>query len=252
MRAAGLFKGPVAFFVLAMTGTTVMRMKLRLYGIWMLALLMSTTVTARDAAEDAMCREGGFGDDAVVFSLARVAAGDKLHFLDDLHGCPEQGDVACRRKAYVLPGDVLLIGKRRGAYACAFYPGASGGSAGWVSVARLAPIEVEPAPALERWSGTWSEGDNRIVITAKGHGLHAQGEAWWPMRDPPEDSFPNGPNSGAFAADATPQRQAVIFHDQDCEVHASLVNDWLVVGDNRTCGGLNVTFSGVYRRVSGR
>ena len=36
----------------------------------------------------------------------------------------------------------------------------------------------------------------------------------------------------------------------DCHIGATILGDYLVVSDNDKCGGLNVTFTGLYRRVS--
>lgn len=93
-------------------------------------------------------------------------------------------------------------------------------------------------------------GDNVISVTRSGNGLRGEGEAYWPGADPPEDQFPGGPNLGAFDSIGRPHSHAVVFTDTDdeCSVSAHLVGDVLVVNDNHQCGGMNVTFDGVYER----
>ncbi|WP_322051702.1 hypothetical protein [Paraburkholderia bannensis] len=222
--------------------------------IALLALLLPLPLLAHAQSDEQMCRNGLFPRENTTFSLARVTGTGKLHFLDDLSGCPEKGGSACEQRAYVLPGDTLLVSKRRNGFRCAFYPNKGGGSAGWVTDDRIEEIAVDQAPALRQWTGTWMDGDNKIVLGMRGKALHATGEAYWPSKQP-SAHFPGGPNLGDLEAVATPAQNTVKFVEGSgdsssdvCRVSASLVGAWLVVGDNQMCGGENVSFSGVYRR----
>jgi hypothetical protein len=218
------------------------------FRLGLLIALMPMTLRAQAALDAQMCRNGLFADDDVAFSLAKVTGNAPLHFLDDASGCPEKGEADCQQKAYVLPGDPLVIGKHKGTFLCAFYPNRVGGSAGWIPGERVQSVAMDPAPPASQWKGVWIDGDDVIRITANGAALHAKGEAWWPSKNPPRDEIPGGPNLGSIDATAAPARNVVVFNDGACRVQATLLDGFLVVSDNRACGGMNVRFDGVYRR----
>lgn len=220
----------------------------KVLGMIVLAAALMPVVSRAQSPDDRMCRNGLFADDDVAFSLARVGGSERLYFQDDSAGCPARGEAVCRQKAYVVPGDVLVLGKRLGMFRCAFYPNKVGGSAGWIAQDRVEDIPVESSPSLARWSGAWVDGDDRIHITVKGAVLHAQGEAWWPSKHPLPTEVPGGANEGSFEGSSAPDRNVAIFTDGVCKVRATLVNALLVVSDNRACGGMNVRFAGIYRR----
>jgi hypothetical protein len=210
-----------------------------------LALTASPTL-----AEDAMCRNGLFPSEPP-FMLAEVTAPGRAHFYDDLDGCPEKGE-ACRGKAYVVKGDKLLVNRMHGEFVCAFYPGKGGGTAGWVESARLGFAAYDAHPPRAAWIGQWSPGDNpSIRFYEDGGALHVVGEAFWPGRPGTHDwiSTHVGEIDAKIGEDLSGNR--LHYEDENlCEIDFTLVGDWLVAADNRQCGGANVSFSGVYRRMS--
>jgi len=214
----------------------------------LLGLLAATA--ARAADEDLSCRNGGFPSEEKTIGLAQVVGADRLNFLTDTDGCPGE-DVRCRQRAYVVGGDVLLTGRGHGPYVCAFFPNRGGGSAGWVRRDRLTPLPVAPSPPLADWVGHWANGDDTIDLTAQDGALDAAGEAYWPSANPPLSERPGGPNLGDLTGTARPKGNRVVFADPDpqaCAASLTLVGSLLVVSDNNACGGMNVSFSGVYRR----
>ena len=208
-----------------------------------------TIVHAGD--EDLFCRNGDFPAQSGAFGEARVVGNDRLHFLSDMDGCPGKG-ATCAERAYVLPGDRLIVGRRHGSYRCVFYPGKGGGSAGWVPEARLKLDPAGAAPALKEWLGSWHDGDNRLHFTAVGAALKVEGDAYWPSADPPPEERPGGPNLGSIEAVAEPSGREAHFaegsDDDSCHLRAVLLGRFLLVTDNSHCGGMNVRFDGVYRR----
>jgi len=70
-----------------------------------------TIVHAGD--EDLFCRNGDFPAQSGAFGEARVVGNDRLHFLSDMDGCPGKG-ATCAERAYVLPGDRLIVGRIAG------------------------------------------------------------------------------------------------------------------------------------------
>ena len=57
---------------------------------------------------------------------------------------------------------------------------------------------------------------------------------------------PHGLRGGPLAISG---HRATYADDNLCELELTLLPDFLLIADNHKCGGVNVTFSGVYRRV---
>ena len=205
---------------------------------------------ARAADDDLICRNGTFPTDEKTVGIAQVQGAAHLNFLEDAGGCPNE-EARCRQRAYVVDGDLLLTGRSHGPYVCAFFANRVGGSAGWVPRDRLTALPVDVAPALSAWVGHWANGDDTIKLTAKAGALVADGQAYWPSANPPLSERPGGPNLGDLSGTARPKGNRVVFADPDptsCAATLTLVGGLLVVADNNACGGMNVSFSGVYRR----
>jgi hypothetical protein len=222
---------------------------MKLCGAVLLLGLMIASA-ARAQAPDLTCRNGSFPQTETSIGLAKVVGAGRLTFLEDTDGCPGPA-AACRQRAYVVAGDRLLTGRRRGEYVCAFFANRGGGSAGWVERARLGPLPVDAAPPPRAWVGRWADGDDTIALSLEHGALVADGNAYWPSAAPPLAQFPGGPNLGELSGTAKPKANRVVFADADpqgCSASLTLIGDFLVVDDNQACGGHNVSFSGVYRR----
>jgi hypothetical protein len=207
--------------------------------------------SVRAAGDADYCRNGSFPETEIrSLALAQVAAGGHVHFLQDSDpGCPGNGQ-KCLQRAYLIRGDVLLTGRSRGDYVCAFFLKHVGGSAGWLRSRDVTTLPAQPAPSLGAWSGHWRDGDNEIRLSARKNDLVAEGEAYWPGANPPPDQFPGGPNVGEMGGVAHPHGQSAVFGKADeCRVELVLFSSYLVVSDNGDCGGMNVRFNGVYHRT---
>ena len=221
---------------------------MKLAGMFFLLALMGAAA-ARAQAPDTICANGEFPSEATI-GQAKVAGAGRLYFLNGGDGCPSEA-ATCRQRAYVVGGDMVLTGRTLGAYTCAFYPNRVDGSAGWVETARLTAQPIIAAPALTAWAGHWVDGDDKITLTVKKGLLSADGDAWWPSAHPPASQYPGGPNEGELSGDAAPKANRVVFTDNDpngCTATLTLAGELLLVADNGGCGGMNVTFSGVYTR----
>ncbi len=208
------------------------------------SLAFATPAQAQD--DDGMCRNGMFAEQNAEFGLARVIGRDRSRFYSDMDGCPQAG-ASCQGKAWLVPGDRVVTGRTSGAFVCVFYPNATGGTAGWMPRQRLAPIPVDSAPPLDRWLGRWSDGDNWVRFSRQGSGLAVKGLAFWPAANPPASTRPGGPNTGEIDGSARPEGSRAA--EPGCGIGFRLLGDYLVVIDpERTCDGMNVTFSGIYRR----
>ena len=163
----------------------------------------------------------------------------------DAPNCPDDSKT-CHR-GYVLAGEpVLVVGAPDGRYVCAIYPKASNTS-GWIRRASLVPLTPQPARGLRDWTGHYISWKNSIDIAVAGTALHASGEAVW------EGFSKDDIHDGAFDSKAVPRGDYAVFVDDpaeetSCVVGVQFFAGYLLVSDNSQCGGMNVSFNGVYTR----
>ena len=169
--------------------------------------------------------------------------------------CPAVGE-SCRQKSYLVPGDMVLVGKTNAAFACASYQSAAAPhqhwANGWLPAASLAPVTPAPSPALADWLGAWVHADGEIDIkTAANGGVAVHGEAIYRAA---QDI-----HNGVIDATAKPGQGMLTFADDGgvafekasadaCLVRMRRAEALLVVEDNGHCGGVDVTFTGFYRK----
>ncbi|QQR37967.1 hypothetical protein [Devosia rhizoryzae] len=134
-----------------------------------------------------------------------------------------------------------------------------------VLVVALSASAVRAQPVLTDWAGTWSAGEEQeISIVANKKSLGIEGFATWGASDP-ERVERGGVNVGEFsvtvprswiednrlvfiAGDEGAEPVGMVADDYACLIEMMLDGEVLRVGDNMMCGGMNVTFSGEYRR----
>jgi hypothetical protein len=210
-------------------------------------LLLAFGTAAAQAQDNTTCRNGLFPD-APPFALARIGGTERAFFQDDMEGCP-WGGADCRTRSYLVPGDVVIINRTYGGFVCAFYPSPSGGTAGWIASRQVELLPNPTNPPLAQWQGDWSsDGNPEVTITRSNGTLRVTGTAFWPGPQPTEQypSIHIGEIDGTLA----PAGQRAHYSDDDmCEIDFTLLGDFLIAGDNHQCGGVNVSFSGVYRRA---
>ena len=197
--------------------------------------------------------------------LATVVGPGRVPFVKSTwqdEACPS-AQAACREAAYLVTGDRVLVNGTLGRFACATYRGAGGATrSGWIAQAAL---QAEPPanPGLADWVGTWTSGpEQTITIVAKGDSLVLVGEATYGARDP-ERLRRGGVHIGQFQATAQPTGASLGFteaedggptrpygHSDDfaCQVRLRLAPPFLQAQSNTGCGGMNVTFTGLYGR----
>ena len=99
-----------------------------------------------------------------------------------------------------------------------------------------------------------------ITIKLEGAALTVSGQATWGAHDP-ERVKRGGVNTGDIDTVATPRGSLIaigsgydganspdISNVDDCRARLRLFGPYLAVEDNTACGGMNVTFAGVYSR----
>jgi hypothetical protein len=193
------------------------------------------------------CRNGAFTRDSGEFRTARVtgAKGSRVYFSGDEEGCPGPS-AKCRQKAYLVPGNEVLTSRMFGDWVCAWYQPASGyETVGWLPAARLAIVEPPARPPLALWLGAWGFHDNSLRLSRgpKAGELRVAGDATWVGVNPANAHV------GEVSGEAAPAGNVLqVNSEDDCRLTLRLVGSYLVASDNKQCGGVNVTFDGVYRR----
>jgi hypothetical protein len=196
------------------------------------------------------CRNGLYTNDAAGFRLGAVtgAKGARVYFHgDDSDDCPAAG-AKCRAKAYLIPGDEVIVSRRFGDYVCAWFSPRKGDeTVGWLPAASVTLSEPDMKPALSRWVGAWGYGSLQSLDIKRGAraggALAVKGEAYW-------RGLGDNIHTGEVEFEAAPQGNILALKNSEdiCEVTLRLIGSYLVVNDNLQCGGANVTFNGVYRK----
>lgn len=203
-------------------------------------------------------------DDKRALSVAKVIANPHVNFIKsrfdngDRVGlkCPAATD-ACRKASYLVTGDLVLVGKTQGPFTCVAYqmPGAKPNAftEGWLPSAALTPVAPTTAPRLSDWLGNWDQPHAGIEIKEGGIGGRLQIEGIAAYKGAREV------HTGAIDAQVTPEGDSITFLedgwlpfetkcDSGCRVRMRRVGPYLLVEDNRDCGGVGVSFTGLYRR----
>ena len=199
-----------------------------------------------------------------VVESGTVTGSDKKTFFvkgeTDDTSCPATTG-SCLRKAFLVPGNAVLVSRHSGDFACATYVNGKGvETTGWIPNAAVTVETGTGAPKPEDWTGTWIRDEAKITIKAAGPGsLTVHGDATYGIHDPERvkrGSVNLGEISGV--AGAVGPRLSFTMGDQDktlpvdkgddsmCKVWLQRTGDYLLVDDNNACGGMNVSFRGTY------
>ena len=210
-------------------------------------------LAANAQSGDRFCSGVGFSD-APDLVIGRIKAdAGKVFFRkngDRKNTCPSAAP-QCQDKAYLVPGDLVVLGAKRGEFVCVDYDNGKGSRGGWLPSAALEPAPLANDPAA--WVGGWKRVEADITIEKTKDGLKASGEATYGSLDP-ERVKRGAVNLGSFSGSlALKDGQGRIVDDDSisgCNVKLARAGDFLFVRDNNVCGGMNVSFSGLYRRSS--
>jgi hypothetical protein len=222
----------------------------------LLSAALARSASAYDADDPANCNGAGW-DDKLALTVSKVTAQPRVNFIkspydDDFTAaaCPA-ATKACRKKSYLVTGDLVLVGKTQGDFTCVSYQSPLAKkhiwAAGWMPGAALTPVTPMPSPTTSDWIGTWHHPYGSIEIkTGDGGKLRLEGL----LVVPTARDFHNG----GFKAQVVPQNNAIAFADdgsnygEGCLVRMQRIGPWLLVADNSGCGGAGVSFTGLYRR----
>jgi hypothetical protein len=246
---------PLFVELFCMTCDRIDRMRRLIAGaIALVAIAAAIPAAAQDADGD--CTRFAFAAKTPA-AIARIATDAPrayfVHGRSDDPSCPND-TAACRSRAYLVAGDLVLAGATRGAFMCATYlnPRTGAAMSGWIAAADLAAVAGGPAPQPSDWTGTWRHPGGKIAIKpAKDGRLAIAGEHSYPVA--------GGVRSTDFAAGAAPADGMLAFADDGttpfdkaaegaCLMRLRRIAALLVVEDNGQCGDGMVSFTGAYQR----
>lgn len=156
-------------------------------------------------------------------------------------------DPSCRGMPCLARGGVTGVELRQaGSSVCVGLPGKGKLATmfGWIPASRWRATDSSPQPVV-RWVGVWQNQTAKIIVQSRGDGqLDIRGHAVRTL-----DANGSHDIYGDFAITGKPESGVVTGKDDDssCEVSARLVGDYLVVTDDDACGGMGVSFAGMYR-----
>lgn len=220
-----------------------------------LALICFVTITGFSQLAgnpENWCREGFFTQETRNFGVGFVKpkTGNRTYFYnDDPSKCPAAS--FCRSKSYLVKQDRVITSKILGEHVCAWFTGSRGEvKVGWLKKADLDFPEMLTDASEKVWTGEWQYGSNTISFSPNklaGY-LNVKGNAFWKGMG---DNIHIGELDGRFE----PQDGFLEYSDgtgqYDCRARMILsMETLLIVADNGYCGGANVSFSGIYRKVA--
>lgn len=215
--------------------------------IGLLLVFPVTGLAQLEGNPENFCRNGAFPRESTDFKLAQVTApkGEKVRFHKDERDCPN--DVNCQDKSYLIAGDTVIVSRTFGDYACAWFEPKKGSeTVGWIKIDKLKIDQPNQNPRFDEWLGDWEDVSGSIRIKsdpAKTNRLAVHGYATW--------GAGNNIHTGEVDASAAPVNNVLsLKEDYGCAAVLRLVGEFLVVSDNLGCGGVNVSFSGVYKKTS--
>jgi hypothetical protein len=192
------------------------------------------------------CRNGLFTKQNTDFSIANVKGekNERAYFHKDDGDCPNGSN--CRRTSYLITGDEVISSAEYEGFVCVWYQPKKGSeTVGWIRKERLS-VASNTSPNFN-WIGEWSYAENTIRFIPRKivNNYLIKGEAFWRgvgdnIHIGELDFSGTSKNGKLEAGDGTDK--------YDCQVKMQRIGKYLIVSDNKMCGGVNVSFDGVYVR----
>jgi hypothetical protein len=232
-------------------------MRAKVVGLLLSVACLAGAASASGAEDPNSCNGVGW-DDNRALAVAKVTAPSRVNFLKSPYdgrstaaSCPAATKV-CRKKAYLVSGDLVLVGKTQGDFTCVDYQSPQAKKQiwirGWLPSAALTPLAPTPSLEASDWIGRWRHPGGYVEIKdGDGGKLRVEGSMTLPT---PSGDFQNGD----FQARVAP-RNTIAFTDEGvygdgCHAGMQRMGPWLLIEDNGGCGAAGVTFTGLYRRKS--
>src|SRR5262249_52604823 len=148
-------------------------MRAEIMGLLLSAVFFAGAASAYDADDPNNCN-GVEWDDNRALVVSKVTVNPRVNFIkspydDDFKAvsCPA-ATKGCRKKSYLVKGDLVLAGKMKGDFTCVEYQSPVAKKQvwirGWLPSAALAPVAPMPSPRTSDWIGTWYHPGGQVEI----------------------------------------------------------------------------------------
>lgn len=159
-----------------------------------------------------------------------------------LEACGPKGCI----QAPVASGTPVQVYRRQGEWTCGYVSGRDGAGPAWIRSDALRIMPYDEHPPLSAWVGKWTGGEDRVLIRkASTPGtLQLVGSAIWHGR--------STTHFGDTRGSASPVGNHLHFVEDrpdSCTIDMTLLNRYILASDNQACGGMNVHFQGIWKRV---
>ena len=176
--------------------------------------------------------------------------------------CADSNIGTCAKGSYVVSGDIVLVRKQSNGFDLVNFVNADGQAIeGWVRRDRIEPVSEERG-VPSGWQGEWVSHDGRdphVITFTKAAGpaeFYVTGDATFGQNDPWRVEY-GGVNLGDFSGRFSVRGDEAVFvegptEDEpfNCKLKFRKLGVFLIVADNRQCGGHQVSFDGVYRKFA--
>jgi hypothetical protein len=182
--------------------------------------------------------------------VVKVSPGEQRAWLyKQTQLCPKDKLCGSRQKAFLVSGDMVFAGPPNRGFRCAYYGRPNGKIvAGFIPVENLGPVTEDTSMSIDFVIGTWNYESDSIGIKAAAAGrVSGDGQASYQTAETV--------NEGSFSAQAplAAGQKELVFKEGDdessCVVKLHRRGPYLVASDNGNCGGLNVSFGGIYTKA---
>jgi hypothetical protein len=189
-------------------------------------------------------------ENAPLFVVTTNAGEERAYLYKQTRPCPKDKPCGSRQKAHLVNGNVVFAGPPNRGFRCAYY-GSSHGKivAGFVPIENLKPMVEDNGISIDFVTGTWNYESDSIKIKAAAAGqVSGDGQASYQTAETV--------NEGSLSAQAplAAGQKELVFKEGDdessCVVKLHRRGPYLVASDNGNCGGLNVSFDGIYTRAT--
>jgi hypothetical protein len=187
-------------------------------------------------------------ENAPLFVVTTSSGDARVSLYSQTQLCQKNKPCRSRQKAYLVGGDVVFAGPPNRGFRCAYY-GSSKGKiiAGFIPIENLKPLAENNGLSIDFVIGTWNYESDSIEIKAAAAGkVSGEGQATYQTAETV--------NEGSFSAQAqlSASEKELIFKEGNdetsCVVKIHRRGPYLVVSDNNNCGGMNVSFDGIYTK----
>lgn len=215
----------------------------------LLVMFSSARAADQPKVEDQCLSYDSAYESAPLFVVKPGAGRHRVYLYRRKQLCPDDKPCAARQKAYLVSGDVVFAGPPDRNFRCVYYGTTKGRIvAGFIAADSLAPFVEKDGLSTDFLIGIWNYEADSIQIKAAGAGqVSGEGQATYQTAETV--------NEGEFSA-KTPivagQTELVFKQSDDeysCIVKLYRRGPYLLAADNGNCGGLNVTFNGIYTKA---